>query len=109
MSRIKEKCYVPLPDAPARKVIIEMSLSGGPVSDDLDVDDLTARTDGLGGREITNMCERAKLIAFRDVVKNGIDRGVNTADFVIAMENVRPSVGEKELRQYEAWANKQTS
>ena len=106
MSRIKEKCYVPLPDAPARKVIIEMSLSKGPVADDVDVDDLTARTDGLGGREITNMCERAKLIAFRDVVKNGIDRGVNATDFVIAVENVRPSVGEKELWQYEEWANK---
>jgi len=105
MSRIKEKCYVPLPDAPARKRIIEMSLYKGPLADDVDTDDLTERTDGLGGREIANMCERAKLVAFRDVVRSGIDRGVSVADFVVAMENVRPSVGVKELRQYEEWAN----
>ena len=104
MSRIKEKCYVPLPDPPARKAIFGMSLSKGPLADDVDIDDLTAKTDGLGGREIANMCERAKLVAFRDVVKNGIDRGVNAADFAVAMENVRPSVGEKELRQYDEWA-----
>jgi len=104
MSRIKEKCYVPLPDAAARRAIIEMTLAKSPTDNDVNLEELTEQTDGLGGREIANLCERAKLIAFRDVVKSGIDRGVNAADLTTAMENVRPSVSEKEIQKYENWA-----
>ena len=118
MSRIKEKCYVPLPDAPARRVIIEKSLSKGLQADDVDIDDLTTRTNGLGGREISELCQQAMSFPFEhfidfcesrglnpdDYITSNIVRGVSAADFATAMENVRPSVGEKELRQYEEWA-----
>jgi SpoVK/Ycf46/Vps4 family AAA+-type ATPase len=103
MSRFSETCYVPLPDAAARRAIFALRFQKMPVSDSLDIDELVEKTDGLGGREIVAVCERANKISFRKLTQTGIDEAVNADDFAEALKNVKPKVSEKSLLRYNQW------
>ena len=101
--RFCEKCYVPLPDAPARQVLFAMNLKQCPLADDLSIARLVEHSDGLSGADIVNLCERAKLIPFCESIDSGEDRPISAADFEQAMRNVRPSVGRQLLKRFESW------
>ncbi len=101
--RFCEKCYVPLPDAAARKVLFQLSLRDCPVDEQLSLDDLVAQTGNFSGADIVNVCERAKLIPFRESIQTSQDRSLILQDFVRALEDMKPSVTEANLRRYEEW------
>ncbi|MDR2756078.1 MAG: ATP-binding protein [Planctomycetaceae bacterium] len=101
--RFCEKCYVPLPDEPARLAMFEIGLKNCPVDSDLDVNNLIAESDGLSGAEIINICERAKLIPFTEAIQTGVDRPVNANDFKKATQNQKPSVNKELLKKYNNW------
>jgi len=61
--------YVPLPDAEARKEIFKIHLRGKPLAPDVDVDELSRRTEGYSGAEIANVCRAASIAAIRDHLK----------------------------------------
>ena len=100
--RFSEKCYVPLPDAAARKVLFEMGLRNCPVNNDVVPERLAALSEGLSGADIANICERAKLIPFTESIRTGQDRRLAQQDFDEAMKNVQPSVTTEALRRYES-------
>lgn len=106
MSRLSETCYVPLPDDAARKAIFELRFAKMPVADKLPIDELVAKTAGMGGREIVSICERANKISFRKMTQSGIDEPVTAADFATAMENIQPRVSQKSLQKYADWTNR---
>jgi SpoVK/Ycf46/Vps4 family AAA+-type ATPase len=105
ISRTWEKCYVPLPDAKAREAMIIKTLAKEQFAPDFSIDELVTKTDGLGGREVVNICTRAKMIVFLDEIRNNISRGVNTSDFETAMKNVKRSTDKTTLKKYEEWGN----
>ncbi|GHT09627.1 hypothetical protein FACS1894170_00440 [Planctomycetales bacterium] len=106
MSRFSETCYIPLPDTAARKAIFGLQFKKMPVSDTINIDMLVEQTDGLGGREIVAICERANKISFRKLTQTGVDEPVGTDDFTQAMQNVKPRVSEKSLQKYQEWENR---
>jgi SpoVK/Ycf46/Vps4 family AAA+-type ATPase len=55
---------------------------------------------------MVNLCERAKLIPYRESVERGVDRPVVPADFDEALRRVRPSVPQESVRRYAAWAER---
>ena len=101
--RFCEKCYIPLPDGAARRVLFRMSLKDCPLDHDVSIETLVARSNSLSGADIVNVCERAKVIPFCESINTGIDRPITAADFDIAMRDVRPSVSEELLKRFDAW------
>lgn len=101
--RFCERCYVPLPDAQARRVLFEMGLRNCPIDGEVTPDLLAARSEGLSGADIANICERAKLIPFCESIRTGKDRPISQRDFDEAMKNVQASVTADSVRRYENW------
>lgn len=98
--RFCERCYIPLPDSQARRVLFEMGLRNCPVDDDVKLELLAARSEGLSGADIANICERAKLIPFCESIRTGKDRSISQRDFDEAMKNVHPSVSPEADKRY---------
>jgi len=103
--RFSEKCYIPLPGAEARRVLLELRLRGCPVGGDIDFDQLVQQTDGFSGADLVGLCERAKQIPFREAILEGTDRPLGGADLQTAVEQVRPSVSPDSVRRYEEFLN----
>ena len=57
--RFSQKIYIPLPDAKARKFMIEKSMKNVPVVKDFDVDKIVAQTEMFSGADIARPCPRA--------------------------------------------------
>jgi len=102
--RFDAKIYVPLPDAAARRRILDLNLSGRPLAPDVDLDLLAARLDRHSGADIVQVCLQASLFAFLDAVERGIEREIAWADFEAALSKVRPSVSARELERFERYA-----
>ena len=98
--RFCERCYVPLPDADARRVLFEIGLRNCPV-DNVSLDLLVTQSEGWSGADIANICERAKLIPFTESIRTGQDRFLSQRDFDEAMKNVQPSVTPETVKRYE--------
>ncbi len=99
--RFDEKCYVPLPDEPARRALLELQLAGCAKASDLDLAHAARATDGFSGADLMCLCERAKQIPFREAVLNGLDRPLGRSDLETALAGVRPSVSRDLLKRYE--------
>jgi transitional endoplasmic reticulum ATPase len=102
--RFDEKIYVPLPDFPARRRILEINLRGKPLASDVDIGELAELTEGYSGADIVNVCRKVADAAFLEAVKVGVDRPITKADFLSALHEVRPSVDLKDLRRFEEFA-----
>jgi len=102
--RFTEKCLVPLPDEAARHLLLKLRLRGCPVADDIDMDQLAVQTEGYSGADLVNLCERAKLIPYRESVVEGTDRPLANTDMEEALTRVRPSVSPESVRRYQEWA-----
>src|SRR6185503_1330759 len=79
--RLDEKIYVGLPDAAARKKILEMNLGDAPIDKDVDLDKLTGRLEGYSGADIAYACRKVAEETFLDSVERKIDRSIAANDF----------------------------
>ena len=102
--RFDEKIYVPLPDAAARRRILELNLSGRPLASDVDLEALTMRLERYSGADIVQVCLRAGTLAFLDAVERGVEREVTWADFEKVLGEIKPSVTARELERFEHYA-----
>jgi transitional endoplasmic reticulum ATPase len=102
--RFDEKVYVPLPELPARRRILELNLVGRPLAPEVDLDALAQELDGYSGADIANICRKACALPFIEAVEMGSKRLVMPADFQTVMEQVTPSVSPQENRRYADFA-----
>ncbi len=113
--RLDRLVEVPLPDAPARREIFRVHVRDRPV-DELDVDELAARTEGYTGSDIAAVVREASLLALEafldeaaadddgavdidSTVADGEGPRVTYEDVARALEVIGPSVSE-EAREY---------
>jgi transitional endoplasmic reticulum ATPase len=59
---------LPLPDQKARLGIFKVHTRGMPLSDDVDLDFLAAKSEGLAGADLEGTCHRAALLAIRELL-----------------------------------------
>eukprot|EP01039_Chlorochromonas_danica_P001718 gene1719-1877_t len=124
--RLDQLIYIPLPDLLSRKSIFRANLRKSPVEPAVDIDQLSAATEGFSGADITEICQRAAKNAIREAVNADIERAKKIAageidpdepaedpvpyirkdHFEEAMSRARRSVSEKDIRQYEAFSAK---
>ena len=60
---------IPLPDLAGRRDIFRIALKNKPATDDVSVDDLASRSEGLTGAEIQGLCTRAARTALREALE----------------------------------------
>jgi transitional endoplasmic reticulum ATPase len=101
--RFDEKVYIPLPDLPARRRMLDLYLANRPVADDVQLDDLAARLAGYSGADIKYLCDRAATIPFLQSVASGEEGEITAAVVEDALADTRPSVQSDVLRRFEEW------
>ncbi|XP_066929245.1 fidgetin-like protein 1 [Clytia hemisphaerica] len=107
--RLVKRLYIPLPKAEARIQIVSNLLSKQ--SHEVPSNDLTVigeKTDGFSGADMASLCREAALGPIRmitDIQNINADdvRPVNLHDFHMALQNVRPSVSQDDLKLYSDW------
>ncbi|HZP55409.1 MAG TPA: ATP-dependent zinc metalloprotease FtsH [Candidatus Saccharimonadales bacterium] len=81
--RFDRRVNIDLPDRPARKEILETHFKDKPISKDVDLDSLAAKTVGSSGADLANIANEAAIIAARHSRKV-----IDNEDVVQAFEKV---------------------
>jgi len=90
--RFDEKVYIPLPDLPARRKMVEIYLANRPVAADVDFDALAAGLDGYSGADIKYLCDRAATVPFLKSVANGTEGEITAQVLEDAVHDTMKSV-----------------
>lgn len=102
--RFGEKIYIPPPDLASRKKLFELYLKNKPLSKDINIDALAQATKGYSGADIKEVCIKASVIPFKESIQTGIERDIDMQDLMKALENVKPSINEKDLKRFEEFS-----
>ncbi len=102
--RFGEKIYIPPPDLASRKKLFELYLKNKPLSKDIDIEALAQDTKGYSGADIKEVCIKASVIPFKESIMTGIERDIGMQDLMKALENVKPSINEKDLKRFEEYS-----
>ncbi len=101
--RFDELIYVGVPDKAGRRRILGIQTAKMPLADDVDLDDVAARTERFTGADLGDVVRRAGLIALR---KSLTAQQVDMAAFDEALTEARASVTPEMERDYEQIAAK---
>ena len=102
--RFDEKVYIPLPDLPARRKMLDIYLGKRPVDDAVDLDALAARLDGYSGADIKYICDRAATVPFLQSVATGQEGQITQPILDDVLADTPKSVGPDMIRRFEDWA-----
>ena len=105
--RFDKSIFIGPPDKESRKSIFGIHTKGRPLADDVDLDDLSERTDGCTGADIAAICNEAVMNAVRKLVSTNPNPSdddiaackVDREDFEKALEKFGPKARE-ELKEY---------
>ncbi len=101
--RFDELIYVGVPDKAGRRRILGIQTAKMPLAEDVDLDDVAARTDRFTGADLGDVVRRAGLIALRKSLRA---TQVDMAAFDEALTEARASVTPEMERDYEQIAAK---
>jgi transitional endoplasmic reticulum ATPase len=97
--RFDRQIRVGVPDEAGRRDIFEIHTVGRPLADDVDLDDLAARTEGYVGADIEAVCREAAAAAVRAFVEEDGDVAdiyLTAGDFETALTEVTPTARESD-------------
>ncbi|MBU3077225.1 CDC48 family AAA ATPase [Sphingomonas quercus] len=98
--RFDELIYVPVPDEPARAHILRIRTRKMPLTDDVDLDSVAARTERYTGADLEGLVRRAGMHALRE------DSDLRMRHFEKALEESNPSVTAEMEHDYEQIASR---
>jgi transitional endoplasmic reticulum ATPase len=102
--RFDEKVYIPLPDLPARRKMLDIYLAHRPVEDAVDLDALARRLEGYSGADIRYICDRAATIPFLQSVASGQEGQITQRILDDVIAETPRSVTREMVRRFEQWA-----
>ena len=88
----------PQPDAESRELILNIHTKNMPLSKDVNLKDLAAKTEGYTGADIEALCREAAIRALRKDIKA---KEVTMNDFDAVMDDVGPSITPEIEKSYE--------
>ncbi len=99
--------FVPPPDGPARKAILELHSAERPLSKDVRFDDLAKRSKGYSGADLWDLVERAVEAPLKEALKTGELRPLRHKDFKGALSAGRATTKDwfATARNYATFAN----
>ena len=98
--RVDEVIYVGLPDAEARKELLEIELRKRP-HEGIDIERVVKLTDGYSSSDISFIVKESARCSFDESVKGESLVKINQTILEEIISGTRPSVTAEELRQYE--------
>lgn len=107
--RFGTRVYVGLPDAPARRYIVEHRLEKikakglVEVCDDIDVDAIVEKTEGYNGADITNLISLVEKASVRRNIEEGVKKYISMSDFDTAFEKTTSSVQRSDIEKLMEW------
>jgi transitional endoplasmic reticulum ATPase len=102
--RFDEKVYIPLPDLPARRKMLDIYLGKRPVDDAVDLDQLAKDLEGYSGADIKYICDRAATIPFLQSVATGTEGEITSQILRDVIADTRKSVTMDMLARFEQWS-----
>ncbi|MGN0796418.1 MAG: ATP-binding protein [Christensenellales bacterium] len=103
--RFDTQIYVGLPDKGAREFMVNKSLKGLPKNEDVDLVAFAESLEGFGGGDITAICEKVKLEAYKRAIHSSKIENITNDDLKKAMKNTRNVITEEELAKFDAYRN----
>ena len=100
--RLSEALYVGLPDAEARRDILQLQTPVA-LSADLDIVAFSEMTEGFTGAEIVKICDLAGYMAAEEQIQSKEKVRISQKHFTTALAKVKRSVTPEMVRKYEAW------
>jgi katanin p60 ATPase-containing subunit A1 len=113
--RLEKRVYIPLPDADARRQLLDINLKAVQLADDVQRDELADMLVGYSGADITNICRDASFMAMRRCIaglsaeqiiqlpKDALDLPVTKDDLVGAINKISSSVCEADIERHQDW------
>src|SRR5258706_9599994 len=102
--RFDEKIYIPLPDLPARRKMLDIYLSKRPLAVNVDLDALAVKLEGYSGADIKYVCDRSATIPFLRSVATGQDGEITQRILDDVVTTAPRSVTPELIRRFEQWA-----
>ncbi len=111
--RVERHIYIPPPDKEARLEIFKIHTREMPLAEDVDLEELAAKTEGYSGADIEAVCREAGLAAIREALMElkeadkekvkEVAKKVKVAKkhFEAALKIVKPSLTKEDLKRYE--------
>ncbi|MFW3145860.1 MAG: CDC48 family AAA ATPase [Thermoplasmatota archaeon] len=96
--RFDRLIFVGPPNEQERLEIFKVHTASMPLSNDVNLDDIAARTEGFTGADISSICREAGITALR---KDLSAKRVTPEDFEEAMADARPSVDKATVEAYQ--------
>ncbi|GMH57674.1 hypothetical protein TrRE_jg4494 [Triparma retinervis] len=123
--RLEKRVYIPLPSQIGRKELFRINMKDCELSEDADLEALSAMTEGYSGADIANVARDAAMMSMRRLMesarklglaghemqkyleqrKDDLGGAVTQSDFISALKKVGRSVGDADLDKYEQWFN----
>lgn len=105
--RFGTRIYVGLPDAPARRYMLDTRLNkilqtGKVLIGNVDADAVVERTEGFNGADMANLLDEVQELSALRSAKTGI-KEILQEDFDRALEKITSSVQEKDLQKLREW------
>jgi transitional endoplasmic reticulum ATPase len=102
--RLDRLVYVAPPDAEARQRILELNLKGKPLSPEVSMAELAARTEGFSGADMAALARRACERAFFQALDSEMPHWIGNADFSAELAEMHSSIDPKDLKLFERFA-----
>ena len=101
--RFDEKVYIPLPDVPARRKMLDIYLGKRPVDPNVDLDGLAEKLKGFSGADIKYICDRSAVIPFLSSVATGAEGAITGEIIEDVIRETPKSVSAEMERKFEEW------
>jgi transitional endoplasmic reticulum ATPase len=103
--RFDDKVYIPPPDLPARRKLLDLYMAHRPVASDVDYDRLAARLDGFSGADIKYVCDRSATIPFLRSVATGEEGQITQSIIDDVIAATPKSITAEMMRRFDEWAS----
>src|SRR5881397_1628218 len=101
--RFDRLIFVPAPDHATRMQILKIHTRNMPLSQDVDVDQITRQAAGYSGADMEAVCREAGLISLRRDIET---KSVTMEDFRDALERVKPSMTSDMEKWYQGFTKR---
>lgn len=108
LRRFQKRIYIPPPDKEARKQLLEYYTKFIRLASNVNLDEVAEKTEGYSASDIRDIVLEAYLRTIRELFKsgniNGEPRPVDMNDFIVVINNRKPSISKELVKLYEQWA-----
>jgi transitional endoplasmic reticulum ATPase len=99
--RLDKIIYVPPPDLGERSEILQVHLAGRPTASDIDLNEISKRTERFSGADLANIVREAATVAVRREMTTGVASPIRMDDFLHVLPRIRPSISLRMITEYE--------